>query len=181
MKRVAVSIGHNPVKPGYRVGKFSEYSEMAPVAGLLVQELMYLGIQACMVGTGSHRSKVEQVNSMRVDLAIELHLNAGSGVGVETLYCPGSTKGMTAAAIIHDQVKGISPRDRGIKEGWYRQDRKRGPVFFLAQTNCPAIITETYFMDNQTMMDKFADNLAFYGNLAERLAAGVTEYLELHP
>jgi N-acetylmuramoyl-L-alanine amidase len=179
MKKVAISIGHNPVRPGFQVRKFSEYSEMAPVAGLLVRELMYVGVIAIMAGTGPSRSKVSYINEVAPDLAVELHLNSGGGQGCETLYCPHSRKGKTAAAIIHEEIKSINKRDRGIKPGWYLQDYKRGPIYFLKKTNCPAIITETYFMDNEDAVNNFAGNLLFYTELAKKLAAGIKNYLEV--
>lgn len=179
MKKVAVIIGHSPARPGFSIGKHSEYSEMAPVAGLLVRALMYDGIHAYMIGSGGKRQKIDAINRANVDLAIELHLNAGGGEGIETLYCPGSTKGKKLAKIIHKSIKDINPRDRGIKAGWYRQDPERGPVYFLSYTNCPAIITETYFLDNQISRQNFSGNLQFYTKLAEKLAAGIKLYLEV--
>lgn len=88
------------------------------------------------------------------------------GEGAETLYCPGSEKGRALAAAVQDAIdhlfpykwtdhnrNGLQERDeltgRGVKEGWYRMDRTKGPDFILKQTACPCVIVEPEFVQRR--------------------------------
>lgn len=88
------------------------------------------------------------------------------GEGAETLYCPGSTKGQALATVIQDAIdhlfpykwtdhnrNGIQEKDeltgRGVKEGWYRMDKTKGPDFILKQTSCPTVIVEPEFVQRK--------------------------------
>ena len=89
-------------------------------------------------------------------LAAELHFNAGGSAnteGCETLYCPGSEKGLRAAqafqkAYLRTEEKdwGVRTRDRGVKEGWYRMKTNGKIDYFLRRTAMPAIILEPEFI-----------------------------------
>lgn len=185
-KRIAVSIGHHPDRPGFKVHNYSEYSEMAQLAGLLVQKIHRACHKAYMVPTGRLKDKVKFINALGVDMAVELHLNAGGGHGYETLYCPGSVKGKELAASVNSAMGLVlNSRNRGIKEGWYKMDLPGvvdypGDVdgdevkdYFLAATNCPAIIPEMYFLDNPEERAKFIGAHGVLDAVAERMAVGL--------
>jgi N-acetylmuramoyl-L-alanine amidase len=174
-KRIAISVGHHPDKPGFINEKYSEYSEMAAVAGLLIRNLLYKKQLPYLIGTGRLGKKVEEINDLNVELAVELHLNAGGGHGVETLYCPGSQPGKEWAEIIQKHIVHPGIRDRGTKEGWYHQDKSKGKLYFLEKTNCPSVIIESYFLDNKEEVEKYAGNLGFYSALAFDIANAIME------
>lgn len=89
-------------------------------------------------------------------LAAELHFNAGgtsATQGCETLYCPGSTKGLRAAQAFQkaylrteERCNGVRTSDRGVKEGWYRMQKNGSIDYFLRATAMPAIILEPEFI-----------------------------------
>ena len=173
-KRVAVSVGHNPNQPGFKVGTISEYSEMNVLAGLVVQKLQMACHKGYLIGTGRLEQKVGRVNLLAPDCAIELHLNAGGGHGYEMLYYPGSVKGKALAASVNSSVGLVlNSRNRGIKEGWYKMDKKNGPDYFLAQTNCPAIIFEMYFLDNAEERATYIGALSILDAVADRIVVGI--------
>ncbi|MDA3834721.1 MAG: N-acetylmuramoyl-L-alanine amidase, partial [Spirochaetales bacterium] len=70
----------------------------------------------------------------------------------------------------------LGNRNRGVKEGWYMMDPKNGPDYFLAETNCPAVITEFYFLDNAEERERYAGNVCFYNNIAERVSTGILSW-----
>ena len=78
MKRVAVSLGHNPDAPGASrlFEEESEYTFLAPLFGYLIQALQRRRILAYIVPTGKLSKKVAFINEGNFDFAIELHLNA---------------------------------------------------------------------------------------------------------
>jgi len=177
--RVAISIGHHPDAPGYTSPPWSEYGEMAAIAGLLVQELQKLGVKAYMIGTGKLAEKVAAVNVLAPDVALELHLNAGGGDGAETLYCPGGATGKRLAQAVNSGiVAATGERDRGAKEGWYQGGTTPGAKkdYFLEATNCPAVITEAYFLDQSADRAAYADQTAYYEKLVAGIVAGLIKY-----
>ena len=151
--RIAVSIGHHPQRQGASYADWSEYALCAPVAGFAVREITRAGHQAFMAPAASLVSKVAWINGLEVDLAVEIHVNAGLGHGCETLYCPSSARGLDAALAANGHlVSDLSLRDRGVKEGWHRLDPDRGPNFFLKHTKMPALIIEPGFIETERTM-----------------------------
>lgn len=148
---IAVSAGHHFKAPGAVHESMIEYVEMTHWAGLLVQRLG--ADRSVLCPPGVLQEKVAFINRVNPVLAVELHLNAAQdadgfnvGRGSETLYHPNSRLGKLAAEVVQDQLGSVLTPNRGVKEGWYRQDRKRGPIFFLARTTCPAIVVELEFI-----------------------------------
>ena len=94
--------------------------------------------------------KIRFVNERRVDMALELHLNAGGGDYSTCLYWDDvegyfSESGKQLAVEIAEQFKTAFPwRCIGAKGQTYF-DRK---LAFLHKTNMPAVITECAFKDD---------------------------------
>ena len=188
--KVAISLGHRPARPGYKIKQISEYSELAPLVGYLIQRLSQKGILAYIIGTGILQNKVAHINRLKADLAVEVHLNAGGGHGAETLYCPGSSTGKRLDQDVQDQIVLLGMRDRGVKEGWFRMDKPgvkehskdiegdEKKDYFLEKTNCPAIIIEPYFLDNNSERIAYTNNSEFYKLLADRIVNGIINFIE---
>ncbi len=175
--KVAISIGHNPRSPGAAEGALTEYSQMAAVAGILVSTLAIEGHEAYLIGTGLLNKKVLDVNQIGADCAVELHLNRGGGYGCETLYCPGSATGKIMAETVHKEIMELLPfRDRGVKEGWYHMVEGGDKDYFLENTNCPAIITEPFFID--TELEKY-NTLDFIITFVNALRNGLEKFRAL--
>lgn len=148
---IFISAGHHPSAPGARWERFVEHDE----AVIWADELVAALDSGMRVPAGVLKSKVEFINNriMNGDIAIEIHFNAARdsnnnpiGKGCETLYYPGSEKGLELAEICQQALHQYFPPDRGAKEGWYRMDPTKGPDFFLAKTKCPAVIIEPEFV-----------------------------------
>ncbi len=165
---------------------------MSAVVGLVVRNLQTNGYNAVLVGTGPLKKKVADINNANCDCAIELHLNAagGMGIGFETLHCAGSNNGKNLASHIHEKIaEELGSRDRGVREGWYRMDKPgvedypgdidgdETPDYFLSATNCPAVITEFYFLDNAEERNRYAGNTLFYFSIAEQVTNGILSWL----
>jgi len=171
--RFGISLGHNP--DGGHINKL-EYTEAAPVVGYIIKFSMEANLKPYIVGTGDLKKKVKEINKLKLDCCLELHLNAGGGRGAETLYCPGSTDGLKFANIIHKEIVSIAGKDRGVKPGFFKMDSKNPPDYFLKKTNCPAIILEHYFLDNIFDKPYFFNNLFFYVAYAESIVKGLVKY-----
>ena len=159
---ILISAGHYPARPGACFGDFCEHGEAVKWRDLIVHKLGVMGIQAATVPPGSLRKKVDYINKKGATCAVEIHFNAATkkekgkvvnvGKGCETLYAPGSTKGIAFAEYVHGELANLFSPDRGIKEGWYRMDPAQGVDFFLAKTNCPALILEPDFIHRKDII-----------------------------
>lgn len=153
---IFISAGHYPEKPGACFGDFCEHAE----AVKWVNEIVGILDTNCMiVPIGTLKQKVEYINNYYaegvVSICIEIHFNSAKsdgkhiGKGSECLYMPESQRGAYLAKGIQDAlVEGEAFRDRGIKEGWYRMNRKNGPDYFLSKTKYYAAIIEPEFIQH---------------------------------
>lgn len=144
---IFLSAGHSPSAPGAAWKGFQEHAE----AALWVAELgNRLGTAAVAVPTGTLGQKVAWINARanKWDIALEVHFNAAansSAEGCETLYSPNSTRGKTIAQRLQNSMAEFF-LSRGIKPGWFQQDKSKGPLAFLVQTRCAAVIIEPEFV-----------------------------------
>lgn len=185
---VGLSVAHFPKKAGADFCGFNEHNE-SKVWMLLVQlALKELGIDSVIAPVGGLRSKVAWLNGHNPAVAVELHFNGSVNptvAGCETLFYPGSKKGRVFANTVHRVYKdAMGNRDRGVKEGWFRMDRPtivdyagdvdgdEIPDYFLAKTNCPALILEPDFIAqvNNITSRRF--------EASEAIAKGIKIYLE---
>ncbi len=149
-----ISAGHNPKAKGATFKDFNEYDEAVLWREQIVD---LLGADKAMaVPTGTLGSKVRFINkeisyARGPHIAIEIHFNSDpqrAGKGSETLYYPKSRRGQQLAISMQDKLSIIFGPNRGAKEGWYQMNPAKGSDYFLARTNCPALIIEPEFVHN---------------------------------
>lgn len=152
-KMILISAGHHPYRKGASFEGFYEHDEAMFWAVAIVNGL---GSKAMLVPPGLLKNKVAFINDREVELAIEIHFNSAKdingnrvGKGSETLYYPGNEKGRRAALTMQARLAPIFAPDRGAKEGWYQMNKDKGPDYFLAKTNCTALIVEPEFIHHK--------------------------------
>lgn len=153
---IFISAGHYPSRPGACYEDFCEHGEAVrwvnDIAGLL-------DMSCVIVPVGTLKEKVGYINSYDTgggsSICVEIHFNSAKkdgkhiGKGAECLYMPESQRGgyiasELQAALVTDELF----RDRGIKEGWYKMNRRNGPDYFLSKTKYPAVIIEPEFIQH---------------------------------
>lgn len=150
MKHVAISIGHGPKIDRGAVsedGKTTELDWNTGLATLIKQEIV---TSSSMQVSIVHRTiegvmPVKETNATNADFAIELHLNAFNtqASGTEMLYHPQSEKGLRLANLLQaTAVRTLGLPDRGAKIP------PRKGLAWLAGTKMPAVIVESFFIDN---------------------------------
>lgn len=148
---IYLSAGHNPSAPGAAWKGFVEHAE----ATLWVSSIRDWYPQCVVVPSLSLNSKIAWVNKRAspLDLLVEVHFNAAApgARGCETLYAPGSKHGARVAESLQGVLERFF-RGRGVKEGWYQQDPRRGPLALLARTKCISVIIEPEFVYNAELI-----------------------------
>jgi len=160
MSKVFLSAGHHTARQG---ASFRGRTE-------LVEALYWISLIAngskngnlVVVPPGLLSEKVDFINTRceEGDVAIEIHFNSAKdsegnniGRGCETLYFPESKSSKDLAELVNGVVAKYVSHNRGVKEGWYRRDKSRGPDYFLVRTVCPAVIVEPEFIHRLDLVD----------------------------
>lgn len=172
---IALSAGHEPNAQGAEYNGITEYALASEWIKEIAAKLRET-IPCDIVPTGDLQSKIGWINVRDYRLAIELHFNSDTTkkqTGSETLYCPGSAKGMVLAKIVQVYLGPLFPPSRGAKPGWYQGDPKKGPLYFLSNTGPWALILEPEFIYNYEMLaeKKFAAIEMIADGIAEAYAA----------
>lgn len=141
-----LSAGHYPAAPGAAWKGFVEHTE----ARLWVAEIARYLPSAQLVPAAELGAKIRWINARAqlADLAVEIHFNAATPTarGSETLHAPGSVRGAVLAADLQAVLARHFLPNRGIKPGFYQQNPAKGPLAFLVQTRCAALIVEPAFV-----------------------------------
>lgn len=160
---ILIAAGHEPKRPGAVHLGFAEHPEACLWRDAIVSSGNAL-FEAVPVGTLVE--KVLYINRRCAEsghsIALEVHFNAGGTPGktrgCETLYAPGSKKGVIVAQYVQDALAPLFPPSRGVKEAWYRMDHPHRvdfpgdvpgdekPDYFCVRTVCPAVIVEPEFI-----------------------------------
>jgi N-acetylmuramoyl-L-alanine amidase len=84
---------------------------------------------------------------------LSIHSNAGGGVGSEIFTSPGNTKSDDVATIFGNEYQREFPNRRlrtDFSDGDLDKERR---FYVLTKTKMPAILTESFFMDNREEFD----------------------------
>lgn len=164
MKTLAICVGHGPKNDLGAVASdgTTERDWNRDLASRIVLAIGDRARAVIVLRGVEKQPPIAMVNALKADLAIELHLNAfnGNASGTEMIYWPASIKGKALAAKLQiAAVRALKLPDRGIKGP---QAGGRGTAF-LRQTNMPAVICESFFIDNAKDLARgnmFKDSLA---------------------
>jgi len=192
MKTIVLCPGHHPHKPGAVNKNFgiSENQVAVPIVNTAAAALNAVGHTVHVV-SGTLREKVQKINEIEPDIAIDLHFNADPetddtddlrGYGCMVMHHPKSHKRKKQAdamsrVIAHD----LNTRDLGGRKGYYWGGSKPGtqPDYFLAKTTCPAFIPEPGYIDNNNFAKIFLTTPEGQQHVAVALVHGIQTVLDL--
>jgi len=80
---------------------------------------------------------------------ISVHANAGGGSGWECFTTIGKTKSDELASLFCDAAIEIFPNEKMRFDYTDKDPDKEEQFYILKNTDCPAILTENFFMDNE--------------------------------
>jgi len=146
MKNIVLIAGHSIEKPGAIVKGIKEYS----LSKVIVDAITFAGDLPVKVHTFNIKrllAKIDMVNRINPDLAIELHWNACNNnnvKGSEVFHYPTSKIGKKCAeeyCSIFEQVSGV--KTRGAKPD---NQSQYDSLAWCRKTKCPAILIENEFL-----------------------------------
>ncbi len=150
MKTIAIVVGHGPSVDKGAWNTTSGTSELDWNSKLATEIAFAIGRRALPVviyRSVERQPPVDRVNTINPVCAVELHLNAYDtrASGTEMIHYPTSSNGIRLAKLLQTAAVGVLKLpDRGVKGP---QAGGRG-MAFLAKTHCPAVIVESFFIDN---------------------------------
>ncbi|MGE6376728.1 N-acetylmuramoyl-L-alanine amidase family protein [Peribacillus muralis] len=147
MVKIFIDPGHGGTDPG-SVGNGLKEKDLTLSIATRIKDILlieYTNVFVKMSRTSdtfpSLSDRTNQANAWGADFYIAIHINAGGGTGYEDyIYTSTSQETKTYQDIIHVEVmKLINIQDRG---------QKTGDLHVLCETDMPALLTESGFVDN---------------------------------
>lgn len=118
--------------------------------------------------SASLAKRADIANKNNADLFVSIHCNAGGGTGTETYYCTGSGAGKKLASFVQSElIDEVGLKNRGVKSAKYS---------VLKNTNMPAILVETAFIDNVDDA-KYLQSTTERYKFAEAIAMGICDFV----
>lgn len=178
MKTVFLNPGHGGSDPGAVANGFKEKDLNLTIALSCRDELKRHGVRVVMGReTDVDRTSsqiIEACNFSGATLAVDIHNNAGKGDGAEVyFYSGGGTSEELANAILAEVVK-LGQNSRGAKT--QLNDDGSDYYYFIRETNCPAVIVESAFVDNREDM-KIIDTVPEQKAMGVAIAKGILKVL----
>lgn len=178
LAKVLVASGHGGDDPGAVSGTFKEKVMNLVVAKACGNELKKYKLELIMARTTDWNqglySKINMANNNNVDLALDIHFNAGGGDGAEVFATYSGGYGTTLGANILAELEKIGQNSRGVK---YKTENGKDYFGFIRETNMPAVIVECGFLDNKTDRKLF-DTIKEQQEMGVAIAKGIIKTLE---
>ena len=151
--RIILDNGHGKDTPGKRspIYNFGQLQEWSYTREIVRKVSAYFPGSLILVPEDTDvcfNNRVARVNSIEgKKLLISIHINAGGGSGVEVFTSRGETKSDQVASIFYSEAvkKGFKVRT-DYADG---DPDKEENFFILRYSTCPAVLTESFFMDNE--------------------------------
>ena len=185
MKKICLIIGHGQYKkdkngqtyrepgatnPHNKYTEFQYNSELVPK----ISEKLKGQYEVLIENRGNNSIEdTSKINAFNPELIISFHCNDSendTATGTEAIYYPGSVKGKELATIVSKNVSSaLGLKNRGAKEPW--QGRGEG---LLKRTKAPCIISEGFFIDNDSDLKAGLDKIDDY---ADAIVKSIHEFL----
>lgn len=160
--------GHGNNTPGKRSpvwddgSQLFEYEFNIHVVQMISQELDKLGIENTILVPEeidiSLPERCDRANRIyqqenKQALLISVHANAGGGKGWEVFTSVGQTKSDIIASYIFAEARKIFTNIKFRLDYSDGDPDKEAHFYILRKTNCPAVLTENFFMDTKSDCD----------------------------
>lgn len=154
---IAVSVAHSSKAPGaVSADGLTEYAVSVRASRACAESLQAQGLPCTLIDIGPLgpkayiRKKLQLVNALKPELAIEIHCNSSKNKEAnyfEVIHHPASKIGVLAAKSIASVFELGFANRHGWKSnrGFLPDDRR---LFFIDDCHCPSLIVEGLFLSN---------------------------------
>lgn len=154
---VAIDIGHNVPYDSGATGIVQEDNVTMEVGQKVISKLQAKGYNVIATKPitaastkDSLQQRVDAANNGNAQLFVSIHANVGGGQGTE-VWAGGSQKSIELANNILNNMVSLGYRNRGVKV----QGVDGQHLYVLNNTNMPAVLVETFFLDSRSDMNKY--------------------------
>ncbi|MFC3883738.1 N-acetylmuramoyl-L-alanine amidase [Bacillus songklensis] len=122
--------------------------------------------------------RADRANTWDADVFMSLHINAGGGTGYESfIYTKASSGSISLQQIVNEEALAVAKKYGLDAHGG--TPAKRGNLAVIRETNMPAILMETAYIDSKDAALLKDDS--FLRDMAEAYARGIAKFLGLQP
>ena len=176
MPKVFLGVGHGGLDCGAVANGLKESDINLNIAISCADELIRHGVEVKLSRYKDENDPVEEevreCNAFNPDIAIDIHTNAGGGDGFEVYRHSGGHNSLKLAQLIEEEARLLN-NSRGIKTRL--NSTGKDYYAFIRDTNPPAIIVETAFIDNKEDV-KVIDTLEEQKAFGIAYAKGILKY-----
>ena len=165
--KIFINPGHGGNDPGACGNGLAERDVVLKIGRRVADYLRNVGYDVLLSQIDGLERICDACNNWHADLFVSIHCNSfnGQAQGTETFGFYGSSNGAKLAGHIHTQLTGSLPLvDRGVKQAGF---------YVLAQTDMPAALVETAFIDNPADAKLLVER---EDDFARAIARGITDY-----
>lgn len=179
MPKVFLGVGHGGLDCGAVANGLRESDINLNIALACQEVLLEHGVETLLSRYKDENDPVEEevreCNAFNPDIAIDIHTNAGGGDGFEVYRHSGGANSLKLAEYIEKEARELN-NSRGIKTRL--NSTGKDYYAFIRDTNPPAIIVETAFIDNKEDV-KVIDTVEEQKAFGVAYAKGILKYLEI--
>lgn len=158
--KIILDNGHGINTPGKRSPyyggiKLYEWEFNRDIVNRISRMLLQSGFSDVVILTDTIYDKslgqrVSEVNNIHGEkILFSIHANAGGGTGFEVFTSIGETKSDTYATVLFQEFEKEFPNERTRRDMSDGDVDKESQFYILKYTNCPAVLSENFFMDNE--------------------------------
>ena len=156
--------GHGKETPGKRSPKWKDGSQLfeyefnRDIVNRIAEKLQKLNISHFIlvpeekdISLTERANRANKINKQYKNkcFLISIHANAGGGTGWEVWTSVGTTKSDNIATVFWNEMKIEFPQQKMRLDTTDNDVDKESNFTILYKTNCPAILTENFFMDTE--------------------------------
>lgn len=161
---IVVCPGHNATYKGVVNNGFTEFDIVEKITNLVNSKLLSEG-HTSQVVLGTLIDKVNQINTINPDLAVEIHLGSSSKsemTGSQSYFMMNKDYSkLLANCLLESSVRMLGSNNKGAWIGWYKRitpkmveegrarDGYKAKIdLFLSKIGCPSAIIEPFFISS---------------------------------
>ena len=180
MPRVFIGVGHGGPDGGASayglVEKILTLNTALACKDMLEKHGVQVGMSRSCDENDTISQEVQECNSYKPDVAVEIHYNAGGGDGCEIYRYRGGGNSLKVAEKVETRLLQAGQNSRGIKVKLGNDGLDY--YMWIRETKAPAILIEVGFVDN-TNDNQLFNTVEKQQKLGQAIAYGILDYFNI--